>query len=236
MTITARKREKDLTVGPIFKNLLFYAIPFIFTNILQVLFHMADIAVLGIFCGDDAVGAVGANSSLINLILALFISFSMGTNVVLARYVGAKDKENARKTVGTSIFIAPIFGVILILIAVPFASTFLTLMKCDPKILDMASTYLRVYFLGMPIMLIYNFCASILRAVGDTKRPLIFLIIGGATNVILNVFFVVVCGMSMQADIEAIVVASTITATARKGTEYINNFPQGIHSRKERKR
>ena len=190
MVIASRKREMDLTSGPIFKKLFIYAIPFVFTNILQILFNIADITVLGFFCGDNAVAAVGANTSLTTLVIALFVSFSMGTNVVLAKYVGAKDKENARKTVGTSIFIAPIFGIILICIGVPLAPKFLELMDCAPAIIDMATTYLRIYFLGMPIMLLYNFSASILRAVGDTKRPLIFLAIGGVINVLLNLFFV----------------------------------------------
>lgn len=209
MATLARKMEMDLTTGPIFKKLIIYAIPFIFTNILQILFNAADVAVVGVFCGDNAVAAVGANTSLTGLIVSLFVNFSMGINVVLARYVGAQDKENARKTVGTSILIAPIFGVVLILIGVPFAPDFLKLMKCDPEILDMATTYLRIYFLGMPITLLYNFCASILRAVGDTKRPLIFLAVGGGVNVLLNLFFVLVLDMTVEG-----VAIATITSQA----------------------
>jgi putative MATE family efflux protein len=181
-------------------------------HILQVLFHMADIAVLGIFCGDNAVAAVGANTSLTNLVISLFVSFSVGTNVVLARYVGAKDKENARKTVGTSIIIAVIFGLILIAIGVPLAPKFLQLMNCAPAIIDMATTYLRIYFLGMPIMLLYNFSASILRAVGDTKRPLIFLAIGGVINVLLNLFFVLFLNMTVEGVAIATITSQAISA------------------------
>lgn len=212
-SVSAAKREMDLTSGPIFKKLIIYSVPFIFTNILQILFNIADIAVLGIFCGDNAVAAVGANTSLTTLVIALFISFSMGTNVVLAKYVGAKEKENARKTVGTSILIAPIFGIILICIGIPHAPKFLELMDCAPAIIDMATTYLRIYFLGMPIMLLYNFSASILRAVGDTKRPLIFLAIGGVINVLLNLFFVLVLNMTVEGVAIATITSQAISAT-----------------------
>ncbi len=211
-SVAVAKREMDLTNGPVFRKLIIYAIPFIFTNVLQILFNIADIAVLGVFCGDNAVAAVGANTSLTTLVIALFVSFSMGTNVVLAKYVGAKEKENARKTVGTSIFIAPIFGTILICVGVPLAPTFLELMDCAPVIIDMATTYLRIYFLGMPIMLLYNFCASILRAVGDTKRPLIFLAIGGVINVLLNLFFVLVLNMTVEGVAIATIISQAISA------------------------
>ena len=193
----ARAVEMDLTSGSIFKKLIIYAIPFIFSNILQILFSATDIAVLGMMVNDDAVAAVGANSSLNNLLVGFFIGVSMGANVVLSRYVGARDLENSRRTVGTSILIAFIAGFILLVIGVPMADTFLVWMGCDAEILPQASIYLKIYFLGMPIMMIYNFGASILRAVGDTKRPLIYLVIGGVANVILNVLFILM-GMTVE--------------------------------------
>ena len=208
----SRRAEMDLTTGSIFKKLFIYAVPFIFTNILQILFNAADVAVVGIFVGDDAVAAVGANTSLSTLVTALFIGLSIGANIVLARYVGAQDMESARKTVGTSVLVAIVAGLILMAIGVPLAGWFLTIMDCAPEILPMATTYLRIFFLGMPIMMLYNFCASILRAVGDTRRPLIFLSIGGVVNVVLNVFFVLVLKMTVEGVAIATIVSQAISA------------------------
>lgn len=197
MRKSVKNREMDLTSGSVFKKLFIYAVPFMFTNILQILFNATDIAVVGIMVSDDAVAAVGANSSLSGLLVNFFVSLSIGSNVVLARYVGARNVESSRKTVGTSIMLALVAGFFLLVTGVPCAELFLKMMKCDPEILDMATRYLRIYFLGMPIMLVYNFSASILRAVGDTKRPLIFLAIGGVANVILNVLFILM-GMTVE--------------------------------------
>lgn len=197
MAARSRRQEMDLTTGSVFKKLFIYAVPFMFTNILQILFNATDIAVVGIMVNDDAVAAVGANSALSGLLVNFFISLSIGSNVVLARYVGARNIDSAKKTVGTSIMLALVSGFFLLITGVPCAELFLRLMKCDPEILGMAAKYLRIYFLGMPIMLVYNFSASILRAVGDTKRPLIFLSIGGVANVILNVLFILM-GMTVE--------------------------------------
>ena len=191
------RREMDLTSGSIFKKLFIYALPFMFTNLLQILFNATDIAIVGIMVSDDAVAAVGANTSLTGLLVNFFIGISIGSNIVLARYVGARNRESSRRTVGTSILLALVSGVILLIIGVPCAELFLKWMSCDPAILDKATTYLRIYFLGMPIMMVYNFSASILRAVGDTKRPLIFLAIGGVANVVLNVVFILM-GMTVE--------------------------------------
>ena len=191
------RREMDLTSGSIFKKLFIYALPFMFTNLLQILFNATDIAIVGIMVSDDAVAAVGANTSLTGLLVNFFIGISIGSNIVLARYVGARNRESSRRTVGTSILLALVSGVILLIIGVPCAELFLRWMSCDPAILDKATTYLRIYFLGMPIMMVYNFSASILRAVGDTKRPLIFLSIGGVANVVLNVVFILM-GMTVE--------------------------------------
>ena len=181
-------KEMDLTNGSILKKMVIFSIPFIFTNILQILFNSADIAVLGIFSGDSAVAAVGASTNLTGLIVGLFIGLSIGTNVVLARYVGAKDKEGASKTVGTSIIVAFSLGILMLTIGVILAPWFLKMMDCAESVFEDATLYLRIYFLGAPAMLVYNYSASILRSVGDTRRPLIFLAISGAVNVVLNIF------------------------------------------------
>ncbi len=209
----ARAREMDLTSGSIFRKLIIYAIPFIFTNILQILFNAADIAVVGIFVDDDAVAAVGANTSLSTLLVGMFVGLSIGANVVLGRYVGARRVEEAHKTVGSAILIALVSGFILLAIGVPMAETFLRWMDCDEQILEMAATYLRIYFLGMPIMMLYNFCASILRAVGDTRRPLIFLTIGGVVNVLLNLFLVCLLNMTVEGVAIATITSQAISAT-----------------------
>lgn len=212
MTTAKRvKNEIDLTSGSIMGKLIIYAIPFIFSNILQILFNTADIIVLGAFVGDDAVAAVGANSSLTGLVVNMFIAFATGTSVVLARYVGARDLEGARNTVGTAILIAIVSGVALTVIGVSLADVFLIIMGCDAEIMGMAATYLKIYFLGMPITMLYNFCAAILRAVGDTKRPLIFLSIGGVVNVLFNIFFVTVCNMTVEGVAIATVISQAIS-------------------------
>ncbi len=205
-------KEMDLTSGSIFKKLIVYAIPFIFTNILQILFNAADVAIVGIFVSDSAVAAVGANTSLSSLIVGLFVGLSIGANIVLARYVGARDLESSRKTVGTAILLALVSGVFLALVGVPMAETFLRWMSCDEKILSMAANYLKIYFLGMPIMMLYNFCAAILRAIGDTRRPLIYLTIGGVVNVGLNIFFVLVLGMTVEGVAIATVISQLIAS------------------------
>lgn len=203
------KHEIDLTTGPLFKKLLIVAVPLILTNILQLLFNAADVAVVGIFKGDDAVAAVGANTALINLIINLFVGLGAGASVVLAKYVGQGNKERAEKLVGTAILLSVIIGVGLSFVGVFGAKTFLTWMNCDPLILDQAALYLRIYFIGMPIIMLYNFAAGVLRAVGDTLRPMLFLLLGGFINVGLNVFFVTVCNMSVDG-----VAIATITSQA----------------------
>ncbi|MBQ9485416.1 MAG: MATE family efflux transporter, partial [Clostridia bacterium] len=202
-----KSHEMDMTVGPILKKLIIYCVPIILTNVIQNLFHSADVLILGKFTNDNAVAAVGANASIISLIVGLFIGISSGANIVVARYLGMGDKEGVRRTVGTSVVISVISGVFLLAVGVIFARTFHILLSCQPEYLDMATTYLRVYFIGMPIMMLYNFCSSIMRAAGDTLRPLIFLIIGGALNVGGNIFFILVLGM----DVEGVAISTIVS-------------------------
>lgn len=178
------RHEMDLTVGPIFKNLVVYALPLMATNILQLLFNVSDVVVLGI-AGYD-VGAVGATGALINLIIGLFVGLSVSANVLVARFVGSGEKERASKVVGMSVLIAVTVGVVLAVVGFFCAKLFLSWMDCPSNLIDEATRYMQIYFLGMPIILLYNFCASIMRAVGDTVRPLIYLVIAGVVNVGLN--------------------------------------------------
>lgn len=205
-----KNHEMNLCEGAILPKLLLYALPLIATNILQILFNAADVAVLGIFlgdAGDAAVAAVGATGAVTNLIIGLFVGLSIGANVIVARRVGEGDRDGAHRVIGTSVFISVFFGAILAVIGVALSRPILILMDCDPEVLDMACTYMRIYFIGMPIIMLYNFCASILRAVGDTVRPLIYLVISGIVNVILNVFFVAV----VHLDVEGVAIATVVS-------------------------
>ncbi len=207
-----QSRKLNLCEGPLFKKILWYALPLICTNILQLLFSAADIAVLAIFVGDDAVAAVGANGALINLIVGLFIGLSVGANVLVARSIGKQDEQTSQRVVGSAVLIAFCLGIGLTFVGFFGARTFLVWMKCDPDILDAATTYLRIYFLGTPIMMLYNFSASILRASGDTVRPLIFLTLGGVVNVGLNILFILVFHMTVEGVAIATIASWAISA------------------------
>ncbi len=186
--------------------------PIIGVNILQLLFTAADVAVLGIFTNDQAVAAVGATSQIVNLLVGLFVGLSVGANVLVARAVGAHDKERAKRLVGTSIVVSVLFGTVIMIVGVLLSEQFLIWTNCAESVLPYAKTYLQIYFLGMPIIMLYNFSASILRAVGDTLRPLLFLLASGVANIILNVFFIVVLGIDVAGVAIATVVSQFISA------------------------
>ncbi|MBE5742143.1 MAG: MATE family efflux transporter [Clostridiales bacterium] len=205
-------REMNMCEGSILKKLILYSLPLMATNILQLLFNAADVAVLGAFRGDAPVAAVGSTAALINLIIGLFVGLSVGANVLIARCVGENNEKRARRIVGMSMLISVAIGIVLAIVGVVFAKTFLTWMACPDGVIDLATKYLQIYFLGMPIMLLYNFCASILRAVGDTVRPLIYLVVSGVVNVGLNVFFVAVLSKDVEGVAIATITAQTISA------------------------
>ncbi len=214
MATATAKHELDMTNGPMFRKLIVFAIPIILTNVLQILFNAADIAVLGIMPngGENAVAAVGATTSLVSLVTSLFIGLSTGAQIVVSRKMGENDLEGARKAVGTSVWVSIVGGLLLVAVGVPFAKTFLTWMKCPSEIIEMATVYLMIYFAGMPIMMLYNFLASILRAVGDSMRPMIILAIGGVINVGLNVFFMAVVGWNVEGVALATVISQLVSA------------------------
>ena len=191
------KKEIDMRHGPLVGKILLFAIPLACSNILQQLFNAADVAVVGRFAGSEALAAVGVNGSLINLIINLFVGLSVGANVVISTYIGKEDKRAASKAVHTTIILALISGVILVFIGEFIAPEILKLMGTPDEILDLAATYLKIYFLGMPFIILYNYEASILRSKGDTTRPLIVLSIAGVINVILNLMLVIVFHMSV---------------------------------------
>lgn len=203
------RHEMNLTEGSIFKKLVIYALPLMATNILQLLFNVADVVVLG-FAGYD-VGPVGATGALINLIIGLFVGLSVGANFLVAKFVGANEKERSEKVVGMSVLIAVVVGVVLAIVGYFCARTFLSWMDCPDKFLDDATKYMQIYFLGMPIVLLYNYCAAIMRAVGDTVRPLIYLVIAGVVNVGLNFVLTYWLRMGVQGVAIATVVSQCIS-------------------------
>lgn len=182
------------------------------SGILQLLFNAADIIVVGQFTGSSALAAVGSTSSLINLFVNVFIGFSIGANVLVAQYFGARDEKNVHETVHTSILLAIICGLILIVAGISLAPPMLELMDTPDEVLGQAVLYMRIYFVGMPATLVYNFGAAILRAVGDTRRPLYYLFVAGCVNVVLNLFFVVVCGRGVDGVAIATVISQVISA------------------------
>ena len=206
-----KTREMNMTDGPILKKLIIYALPLIGTNLLQILFNATDVAVLGMLVDDYAVGAVGSTSALINLIIGLFVGLSAGANVVVARYMGSRNEEGAHRAVGTAIVIALISGAILLVVGITCSRYFLEWMGTDELLIDGATKYMTIYFIGAPIMILYNFIASILRAVGDTIRPLIYLMIGGVLNIGLNVFCILVLDLTVEGVAIATVAAQLLS-------------------------
>lgn len=187
-----KKYEIDMCNGPILKKMLLFALPLMLSSILQLLFNAADIVVVGRFAGDDSLAAVGSTSSLINLLTNLFIGLSVGANVLVARYFGAKKEDELKDTVHTAMTLSLIGGAALTVIGVVGAPIILEWMQSPPEVFSLAVVYLRVYFAGITATMIYNFGSSILRAIGDTKRPLYYLSIAGVVNVVLNLIFVIV--------------------------------------------
>lgn len=187
-----------LTEGKIFKALFLYSLPLILTNAVQLLFHAADVTVLGIMVDDYAVAAVGACGPIISLLVSLFASIATGANILIAKHVGAKDEKRARKATGTAIVTGFLSGIIMMIVALIWARDILILMKCQPEVLDKAVTYMRIYFMGMPIIMLYNFIGAILRSVGDSLRPMIYMLVAGCVNIGLNIFFVAVCNLTVE--------------------------------------
>lgn len=207
-----KKYEMDMCSGSVFQKMLLFAIPLMCSSILQLLFNAADIVVVGRFAGDNALAAVGSNSSLINLLTNVFVGLSIGTNVLTAQYYGAKKEKDLRETVHTSILLSICSGVILTVIGILGAKPLLELMQAPEEVLGLAVIYLRIYFLGMTSTMVYNFGSAILRAVGDTQRPLYYLLGAGIINVILNLFFVIVCHMGVAGVAAATAISQTISA------------------------
>ena len=207
-----RSYEIDMTNGPILGKLIRFSLPLAASGILQLLFNAADIVVVGRFAGSQALAAVGSTGALINLIVTLFMGISVGANVLVSQYYGAGDKKGLHETVHTAIFSSLLFGVGLIAVGIALARPMLEMMETPADVLDQAVLYMRIYFVGMPVLMLYNFGAAILRAVGDTQRPLYFLMLAGVVNVLLNLFFVIVLHMGVAGVAAATSISQAVSA------------------------
>lgn len=207
-----KTKNKDMLSGPLFLNIVLYTIPIILTSLLQLLFNAADLVIVGRYCGSISVAAVGATGSITNLMVNFFIGLSVGTGVTVAHGLGSQDDRVVHNTIHTAIPVALVSGVILTIIGMIFSETFLRLMGTPETVLKLSAVYMRIYFAGITFTMVYNFCASILRAAGDTRSPLIFLSISGMINVLLNVVFVRVLDMNVAGVALATTISQGISA------------------------
>ncbi len=207
-----QKYEMDMCSGPILGKLLMFAVPLMCSSVLQLLFNAADIIVVGNYAGDNSLAAVGSNSALINLLTNFFLGLSVGANVLVARYCGAKKDAEVSQTVHTAMLLSVYSGILLTVVGCIGAKKILIWMQTPSDVLPLAVLYLRIYFVGMTATMLYNFGSAILRAVGDTKRPLYYLTVAGIVNVFLNLFFVIVCKLDVAGVAIATVISQCISA------------------------
>ena len=192
-----KRSSMNMTEGPLARQIFLFSLPLILSNILQVLFNMSDIAVVGRFAGAMALGSVGSTTTLVSLFTGFLIGMSCGVNVLAAQYFGARRPKDLDETVHTSLLVCLGAGLLILLGGVCFTRPLLQVLNTKEELIDGAVLYLRIYFLGMPALAVYNFGNAVFSAVGDTKKPLCFLTAAGVLNVLLNLFFVIVCKMSV---------------------------------------
>ena len=202
----------DMVHGPLLRLLVAFAIPIMLSGLLQLLFNAADIAVVGRFTGSDALAAVSASSPISNAIVSLFMGLSVGANVLCAQYTGGHRDEDLRQTVHTAIAVSLVIGLVILVIGLSLTGVLLRALDTPEEILPLARRYLLIYFFGLPSTMLYNFGAAILRALGNTKRPLLYLTISGALNVCLNLFFVIVLHRGVEGVAIATVISQTLSA------------------------
>ena len=209
-----KKRNQDMLQGPLFGGIIAYTIPIILTSVLQLLFNAADLVVVGRFCGSISVAAVGATGSITALIVNLFIGLSVGAGVTVAHGVGSRENEVVHRTVHTALPMAMVSGIILTVVGILFSESLLRMMGTPENVLELSALYMKIYFAGITFTMVYNFAASILRAVGDTKSPLVFLTVAGIVNVVLNLFFVTQLHMNVAGVALATTVSQGVSAVA----------------------
>ena len=208
----ARSHEIDMTNGPLLSKVIQFAIPLALSSMLQLLFNAADVIVVGKFAGSTALAAVGSTGALVNLLVNVFMGVSIGANVMVARARGAGDYKAVHETVHCAMLISVILGAIVAVLGFCVSGFALTLMGSPADVKPLATLYLKIYFLGMPANLVYNFGAAILRAIGDTKRPLYILTAAGVANVLLNLVLVIVFHMSVAGVAIATLFSQVISA------------------------
>ena len=206
-SVKKKKADVDFCTRPLLKKIILFALPLIFTSVLQLLYNAADLVVVGRWSGDNAMAAVGSTGALINLVTNLFIGLSVGALAVVARFLGARDGEKVQKSVHTAVLVSIIGGFVVGAVGFFASTAMLRLMDTPEGILPLSSLYLKIYFCGMPFNLLYNFGASILRACGDTRRPLIILVLAGLVNVALNI--ITVAGLKMS--VAGVGIATTVS-------------------------
>lgn len=204
--------EIDMCNGPLLGKILLFTLPLILSGILQLLFNAADVVVVGRFAGNEALAAVGSTGSLTNLLVNLFIGLSVGVNVLVARYYGGKQEQEVGETVHTSIIVSVVGGIFLAILGFVAARPLLLLMDTPENVIGHSVLYMRIYFLGMPVMLLFNFGSAVLRAIGDTRRPLLYLVIAGVINVCLNLWFVIGFQMGVAGVALATVISQCVSA------------------------
>lgn len=209
--MSSQNRNVDMCSGPLFKKIFIFALPIMAMYILQLMFNTADMVVVGHFSGSKALGAVGATGSLINLVITLFMGLSVGTTVVVARECGAERKADVSRSVHTSIAISIIGGLIVMVIGIIFCKPLLEMMGTPADIIGLSAIYMKIYFISTPANMVYNFAAAILRAVGDSRHPMYYLIIAGTIHVIFNLFFVIVLHMGVAGVACATVISEYIS-------------------------
>lgn len=206
-------REKtDMTSGSLGDKIIKYAMPLAATGILQQLFNAADLAVVGKFRGTEAQAAVGGNAPVISLLVNLFVGISLGSNVVIAKAIGQRKQDNISKAVHTSIIVAVAGGIFMTILGEILSGSIIRLLDVPEEVFPMAVKYLRIYLLGMPVILLYNFESAIFRSCGNTRTPLIALIISGVANLVLNLFFVIVLGMDVDGVATGTVISNLISS------------------------
>ena len=206
------KRNINMTEGNLFKNIIIYSIPIILSGVLQLLYNACDLIVCRMFGPDHSTAAISSTSSLINLIVNLFLGLSVGANVLMSRCVGMKDKDKGQREVYTSMIFSLAFGIIVGIFGFFTASTFLKLMGTTEDIINMSTSYLKIYMLGLPFSMIYNYGAALFRATGDTNRPFIYLALSGVLNVLLNLLFVISFKMGVPGVAWATIISQGMSA------------------------
>ncbi|MBR2802942.1 MAG: MATE family efflux transporter [Erysipelotrichaceae bacterium] len=206
------KNSLDIVNGPLLQNMFVFAVPLMFSQLLQILFNAADTIVVGKFAGESALAAVGATGSIVFLLVSIFNGLSTGSNVVIARYIGLGEHKKIEEAVHTSIFIGVAGGILLTVLGISLAPTLLRMMNTPEAIIASSTLYMRIYYSGVIFLLVYNFGSAVLRSKGDTRRPLMFLMLSGIVNILLNLFTVIVLHMAVAGVAIATVASEALSA------------------------